>query len=171
MPKATKATVQLRIEQVAEILIAGGGPKDVMHFASEKDAATGRPWRVSERQLGNYIERATSLLAQDAEEDRDKRFRLAIAQRQALYARAFEGGDWRTCLAILKDRDELWQLYPSSLSELAAEVERLKQLVEEYRRGTRKANPGNGQAESNGGGHTGRNAVPDSERLPRTSHH
>src|SRR5438132_4913296 len=115
--KATKATVQTRVEEIAEIRIAGGGFRDIVQYASKKK------WRVADRQLWNYIARADELLATRHEEGKEKRFNLAIAQRQALYARAFEAGDWRAALSILKDRDELWGLYPGSLRELSDEID------------------------------------------------
>jgi hypothetical protein len=158
--KATRALTQQRVEQVAEIRIAGGSFSDIRHYASEKDEETSRPWRVSDRQLWRYIAQADALISTRIEQDRTKRFNLAIAQRQALYARAFEAGDWRAALSILKDRDELWGLYPSSLTDLQAEVERLQKLVEEYRNGKGKITPRHGQADGHGnrlsGNHNGR---------------
>jgi hypothetical protein len=149
--KASNPLRRLRVEQVAEILVAGGSFRDIWQYASEKDPSTGRPWRVSDRQLRRYVSMADELLSQRMENDRQKRFTLAIAQRQALYARAFEAGDWRAALSILKDRDELWGLYPSSITDMQEEVERLQKQVEELRHGQRKATSSTGQAGNHNG--------------------
>jgi hypothetical protein len=150
MPKVTKATLQFRVEQVAELLLAGKGPKDIFRYGSERDAATGRPWRVSTRQIENYIERAKPLVAHHFDKTRDESFALAIAQRNDIYAHAYEDKDWRTCLVILKDRDELLGLYPSSLSQLNAEVERLTSVIEGRKHVQRKTNQEEGPPGSNG---------------------
>jgi hypothetical protein len=147
MPKATKVIVEARVEQVAELLVTGRGVGDILRFASEKSPETGRPWRVSDRQVETYIARAHVLIARRLEPDREKRFRLALAQRNGLLVRALDAGDLRTALAILKDRDELEGLYPSSLTDMQDELLRLQRLVEEYRNGTRKTASGNGQAQ------------------------
>lgn len=162
--KATRATVLQRVEQVAELRVAGNSLRDIRHYAAEKDLASGRPWRLSDRQLARYVQQADELIARRLDRDQSKRLCLSIARREAIYAKAFAAGDWRVALAVLKDLDELTGLYPGSLNELAAEVERLKRIIEEQQHGPRKSAAGARQAEGNGATRNG-HAKPEPGRV------
>ena len=49
--------------------------------------------------------RADALLTRQLEKDRDRLFAKAIAQREALFARAVNAADYSTAARILRDRD------------------------------------------------------------------
>ncbi len=112
MPKATKAEIMGRVEEVLRIRLDGAQMHEIVQYASEKQ------WNVGERQLRNYLAASDGLLAERLEKDRDKVFARHVAQRRTLYARAVNGADYRTALAIAKDEAELQGLYPSSKVEV-----------------------------------------------------
>jgi hypothetical protein len=106
--RSSKATVRSRVEQVLDMRLAGAQKRDVRRFAAENK------WRISERQLERYIQASDELLAASLEKDRAKLINRHLGQRQALYARAADTGDYRTALAVLKDLAQLGDLYPGS---------------------------------------------------------
>jgi hypothetical protein len=109
--KATRATIQARVEQVLRIRLAGAEFWDIRQYAAEEDPDTGRPWNVSARQLWRYIAAADNMLAQQLEKNRTKCLNRHIATRRALLARATQVGDYRTALAVARDEAELLGLY------------------------------------------------------------
>jgi hypothetical protein len=150
------------VSQIVEIRIAGGSRSDICRFASEIDKESGRPWRVSDRQIERYISMADDILARRQERDRNKRVALGNARLEALYARCFESGDWRTCLAIQKYADERNGDGQQSLSALADELEEVKQQIMEQRNVETKITPRAGQGEGNGphrNGHSGKQSA------------
>jgi hypothetical protein len=125
--KSDRATVSQRIEEVLRIRLDGAQFHDIVQYASEQK------WNVSERQLWNYITRADELLVERQDKNRKKVVARHLAQRQSLYARAVNAGDYRTALAILADETKLRGLYPEKeLRELvklaAAQGGRIEEL-------------------------------------------
>jgi hypothetical protein len=108
VPKATKAIIAKRVEEVLQIRLAGGGFPEILQYAAEHG------WEVKERQLWEYIRRSAELLAQTLEKDRGERLLLHLAQRRLLYNKAMEVGDLRTALSVLKDSADLQDLYPAA---------------------------------------------------------
>lgn len=108
LPGVKSHAVQLatRHEAVLQMLLVGARRADVLRYASEQG------WNVSSRTVENYIAAAHAILEAQADKDRDRVFRLHLAQRQELYARAVNSGDLRAALAVVKDTDELLGYYP-----------------------------------------------------------
>jgi hypothetical protein len=116
--KASKATVQQRVEQVLKIRLLGAQFHDVREYAQANDPETGRPWNVSDGQLWRYIKASDDLLAETLEHNREKLLNRHVAQRHTLYARAMEAGDWRAALAVLDSEGKLLDLFPTKKLEL-----------------------------------------------------
>lgn len=112
---ATKAEVELRIEEVLRIRLDGAQYHDVVQYASEKG------WNISPRQVGNYIHRADDLLVERLEKKRKRIIATHLSRREALFARAVNAGDFRTGLAVLSDLAKLQNLYVAE-SELKSLV-------------------------------------------------
>jgi hypothetical protein len=108
VPKATKAEIANRVEEVLQVRLAGGGLAEIVRYAADQG------WNVHERQLQTYIQRADELLAQSLEKDRGKLLALHLAQRRLLLNKTLEVGDYRTALAVLKDSADLQDLYPAA---------------------------------------------------------
>jgi hypothetical protein len=117
--KASKATVQARVEEVLRIRLDGAEFWDVREYAREKEQEPGTAWTLpeggkplSDGQLWRYIARADRLMAESCRASRKKLLRRHQTQRRNLYAKAVSAGDYRTALAVLRDEAELQGLYP-----------------------------------------------------------
>jgi hypothetical protein len=111
--RGDKVTLAQRVNEVLQLRLLGAEFHDLQQHAQEQN------WNVSERQLWRYVAAADKQLEQTLEKDRQKLLNRALAQRAALYARAMSVSDYRTALAVLKDRDELLNLYPPARTELS----------------------------------------------------
>ena len=105
MSKSTKATVAQRVDEVFRLLVVGARAPDILQCAST------RGWRVGDRQIRRYVASARDQMVELANSKRGNLLGLQMAQRQALYARAFKEGDIAMCLDILKDDAKLLGLY------------------------------------------------------------
>jgi hypothetical protein len=98
---------EARITDTLRIISAGGTIFDLRTYAAENQ------WNVSDRTLHRYINQANKRIAQLVEKDRGKLLNKALVQRETLYARALESGDWRSALACLDSREKLLGLFPT----------------------------------------------------------
>jgi hypothetical protein len=128
--KATKATVQRRVQEVLGIRLDGAEFWDVREYAREKEKAEGSAWFLSEGgkplsdgQLWRYVARADRLIAESCRAHRKKLLRRHLAQRRRLYAAAVLQGDVRAALAVLADEARLENLYPAERHELTRTVQ------------------------------------------------
>jgi len=171
--KATKAQIKQRVELVLKLRILGASFAEIRTFADETDPDSGRPWKVSSRQLWRYVHASDKLLGKSLEKDREKLVNLHLGMRQAMYARAMEGGDYRSALAILKDIDTLLGLYPDSLHELSKKLEMMKSQLEKLG-GDKKSLTGHrplaGAAQgANGSDHAGGKLPAVAGTIPRAA--
>src|SRR5688572_16247454 len=110
MPKesrADRAEMQKRIDEILRIRLDGAQFHDVMHFVAEKG------WKLSERQVRNYMRKADELLVERREPSRKRLVARHIAMREALYARAVNGADLRTALAVADSLAKMQNLFSS----------------------------------------------------------
>ncbi|MEX2170036.1 MAG: hypothetical protein WD851_12065 [Pirellulales bacterium] len=110
MAKSDKATVMKRVQEVLRLLLAGGEYEDISQYAADRD------WKLSERQLRRYMERAYKRLASTTQRDQNQLLGRHLMQRRALYARSLKANDMRTALQVLRDEALLEGLYPSTKS-------------------------------------------------------
>jgi hypothetical protein len=104
--KSDKTEILKRVEEVLRVRLDGAQFHDIVQYGSEKG------WGVTDRQIRKYIARADALLVERQDTSRKKVIARHLAQRMALYARALNGADYRTALAILADEAKLRGLYP-----------------------------------------------------------
>jgi hypothetical protein len=114
MPKATKATIRARIEDVARVICEGALPFQILRFVKDAEAAGEMPWTVPEggkglcrRTIQTYVNAADKLLAEENRQHRKRRRRRHLAKLQNLYARCVGKGDERTARAVLHDLAEM----------------------------------------------------------------
>lgn len=120
MPKATKATIQARVEEVLAIRLDGAEFWHIREYVREKEQEDGSPWRLadgqkplSDPQLWRYLARADRMIAESCRSSRKKLLRQHLAKRRNLYAKAVSQGDIRAASSLLKDEAELLGLYPA----------------------------------------------------------
>lgn len=124
-PKATKAVIARRVEEVLRIRLDGAEIWDLCEYVREKEQEAGSAWElkdgakpISNSQLWRYVARADKLLAVSCRTSRKKLLRRHLAQRRNLFAKAVLAGDYRTALAVARDEAELQGLYPPRRTEL-----------------------------------------------------
>lgn len=117
-----------RIEETLKLRLLGACFEDLRSWAQSVDEAQGKaPWGVSDRTLRRYIRASDKLLARQAEKDRERNMNHALARREALFAKAMSVNDFRTALAVERDRCELLRLYDNDFEgRISAIEERLK---------------------------------------------
>lgn len=126
--KSDEATIRARIEEVLQLILDGGAYPDVVQHAAEKG------WNLKERQLREYMGRATDLLVERQERRRKRVIAVHLARREKLFARAVKAGNVRAALAVLADTAKLQNLYADSrelkelLAAFAAQTARLRDL-------------------------------------------
>ncbi len=117
--KATGEQKRRRVEEVLKIRLDGAEIWDVREYVREKEQEKGSLWELppdgkplSDSQLWRYMADADKLIAESCRASRKKLIRRHLAQRRNLFAKAVSAGDYRTGLAIGKDKAELEGLYP-----------------------------------------------------------
>jgi hypothetical protein len=123
--RSTKAETLRRIEQVADLILAGAELKDLREFAlssSDNPDDPKKSWNVSEYQLRRYMTGAYKIFAASVEKNRGRLLAKHIAQRHNLYARALAVGDLRAAMAVLRDVAVLQSVYPCKKLELGTPV-------------------------------------------------
>ncbi len=103
--KATRAQVEERVSLVLQMRVAGAETSDIVRYAAENG------WNVKRRQVEEYIARSDDIMRAEHEADRRKLLVRHCRQRRLIAAKALETGDWRGCLAALKDEAGLQRLY------------------------------------------------------------
>lgn len=111
--KSTPEVIEQRIQSVFELLIAGARRRDIMRHASENG------WNVSERQVQNYIQRATEQLRAHAEVKRDVELGRAIRRLHKLWQDTHAAGDYRTSLQVQRELTHLLGLAEAQRIELS----------------------------------------------------
>lgn len=84
-----------RIREVVRIRIDGAQIHDVADYAADKG------WGLTDQQVRDLVRLADNRLAANTERNRRRILARHIAQLEALYARAVNGADYRTALAVL----------------------------------------------------------------------
>jgi hypothetical protein len=130
-PKASKATVLLRVTEVYRIRLAGAKLLDVQEYVREQEQTDGSAWKLadgdkplSEAQICVYIKRADDAIAASTKESRKRSLVKNLARREDLYAKAVNAGDIRTALAVADSEAKLRGLF--DVPACAAKLEPIK---------------------------------------------
>lgn len=103
--KATNAQIEERVTAVYGLLVRGATREEILRHGS----AT---WSLTERQVEDYLSRATKRLEALAHYVREEELGRARAQLHDLYGRNMKVQDYKSALAVRKDLSELLGLYP-----------------------------------------------------------
>ncbi|MFN7985907.1 MAG: hypothetical protein U0529_00430 [Thermoanaerobaculia bacterium] len=109
--RAVDAVVEKRILDVFKLLLRGASrPEVLQHLAAQEDVDAVRTgdW---------YIAKATARFKALAKVDAEKERGRQLARLEDLYSRLFRIQDYRTALAVLKERNELTGLYPEKVQK------------------------------------------------------
>jgi hypothetical protein len=113
---ATKAEIQKRVEEIADLRLLGATSTNIRHYAVEQG------WGVSERNVYRYMTEADKLIARSVDKNRSKLLAFHHASRRALYARCMAVSDYGTAARVLKDEAELLALYPAKEMQVKSKI-------------------------------------------------
>lgn len=99
--KATDLEINSRVAKVYSLLLNGQKRRGILHYASKNE------WGVSDRQVDEYIRRASLILMDQAKENLDYARAMSLNRHDDLYFRSMSINDFKTSLAIQKSRDEI----------------------------------------------------------------
>jgi hypothetical protein len=127
-PRATAAETEARVNKVFELLVNGLTRYQVLQFV-----ATKTDWQLKPRQVDNYIQKASALIAQEAEYLRPKEIGKAIARLNAIFQGAVKVQDYKTAIAAQRELNKLLSLYEppaaQTLNINSADVSLLHRLM------------------------------------------
>lgn len=103
---ATHIEVRERVNKIFNLIVQGG-----FEFCQVRTLAEEEGWGVTDRQLYNYIDKADDKFEELANIHREKEFGRAISNLNLLFKEAFKESDYRTCLAVIKERNKLLGMY------------------------------------------------------------
>ncbi|HYH64644.1 MAG TPA: hypothetical protein VD866_08120 [Urbifossiella sp.] len=152
-PPPPSAVTPERVEMVLRVRLDGAQFHDVRGFANDTDAdgkadaARGGPaWNVTDDDVWQLIDRADALTVSRAEQNRARAYAMAVARREALYARALSAGDYSAALACLRDIAQLQGTYPKVAELVKVIKEQAATLTElEADRDRPRLTDGNGE--------------------------
>ncbi len=114
--RCDSATVQLRIQEVLQLILDGAAEWDIREYVAEKCKTGEAPWKVKRslayRTVGHYITAARKRIVESSIAADPDALKKHLAQRQSLYARSVNAGDMRTALAVLDSLDTLLDHFP-----------------------------------------------------------
>lgn len=114
MRKSTNAELNKRVSLIYKLLLKGLDRADVLQYVAEKT-----DWRSSERMIDEYIARATVEITARAAINRDEEYGKALARIEDLYKSCMSIQDYKAALSVLKEGNELRDLYPAKKLELS----------------------------------------------------
>ena len=104
MKKADKNTVELRIKELATLLIGGNCREDIVLFCSDK-------WNIGERQSDKYILRAKELVEKSVQRKVEYEYSKAVRRYEGLYKLSIERHDYKLAVQINKELAAMQGIY------------------------------------------------------------
>lgn len=95
------AAVQKHISDVYRLLLAGARRREIIAYANYEN------WGTAPRTIDRYIARAKTEIADVTEEERRSALGMALKRLDMLYNKSLNINDYKTCLAILKETNNL----------------------------------------------------------------
>ena len=101
MPRSTSAEIDARIAAVYRKLLEGARRRDIMQY--NKDVG----WNVCESMVDRYIALATAEIAEVTELEKQTALGMAYKRLDMLFSEAHRDKDFKTCLAVQRELNEL----------------------------------------------------------------
>ncbi len=111
--KATKAEINNRVNQIADMILQGFTRAQILQFITEKTT-----WEISERTADYYIRKARDKFETDAEINRRYELGRAMKRLDDLYRRNMAIQDYKAALSVQKERSTLTGLYSDKVQLL-----------------------------------------------------
>ena len=108
--RALDAVVERRVLDVFKLLLRGASRDEVLRHLAENEVE-------SDRTADWYISKATARFKALAKVDAEKERGRQLSRLEDLYSRLFRIQDYRTALAVLRERNELAGLYPEKVQK------------------------------------------------------
>jgi len=102
--KATKAQVTQRVNQVYKLLILGKTRAYILQYAADT-------WDSSERMADEYISRASAMIEEQANRDRETHMKLATTRLELVFNEAYEIGEYKDALGAQHQLNKIMGLY------------------------------------------------------------
>jgi hypothetical protein len=137
--RISAAEMALRVDEVFNLLLQGLGRRQVLRFVADQRSGgisrQGEPlpdWQVRNRQVDNYLAKATERLKESGKTQRDIEMGRAVARLNDLYAKSAARSDLRTCLSVQKDLTELLGLAAPNQLEIMGKDGGMIDVVQHY---------------------------------------
>lgn len=129
--------MELRIQDILPLRLRGSEAWEICNHVWEKEREPGSPWQLEPGHapltysgICYYIDKCDRIIVGSLSEKREKMIRRHIAQRQALYSRCVQRGEYATAAGILRDQAKLLRLYPAADEALQVELDRLRRELD-----------------------------------------
>lgn len=105
-PKATRAEVKRRVSKVTDLLASGVNRAGILQYVSDKT-----DWKLTDRQIDNYIQRATDSFKDTPGIDRVEQYKKAIRRMEMILSACLKVQDYARAIAASKELHTLMALY------------------------------------------------------------
>lgn len=131
--RCDSATVELRIQEVLQIILDGAQEWSIRDYVAEKCKTGEAPWKVKRglayRTVGHYITDARRRIKAASIRGDVDRIDKTIAMRESLFARCVNAGDMSNARGVLNDINTLCDDYPAKKLDAKITGERPIRLI------------------------------------------
>lgn len=99
--KGSNIEVADRVSKVYMLLLNGLKRREIIQYAAKNE------WDLTDRQIDEYIRRATDIFKAAALENMEYARNMSLNRHDDLYFKSMKINDFKTCLAVQKSRDEI----------------------------------------------------------------
>ena len=112
--KSTHVETQTRIATIYRLLLNGLRRREIIQYVSETT-----DWGVSERSVDNYIKQAAAEISEIHKTEKIAAYSMSRRRLDDLYFKSMEIADYKTCLQIQKESNDLEGLKSPTKTEIS----------------------------------------------------
>jgi hypothetical protein len=109
--RSDEATHDERVSAIVDLMLQGWPRRKIIQIISTNEKFL---WKVTTRQIDNYIRDAKAIIRESATFDREEEIGAAIERYRQLHASSYMIHDYKTCLAVSRELTELLGLKAQS---------------------------------------------------------
>lgn len=102
--KATDAEIAKRVATVHKLLVAGASRASIVLYGSQN-------WKVSDRQITDYIARAKETLIEQVDKDKESNLSMALTRMNDIYQQCMSAKNYKGAIAAQREINKLLGLY------------------------------------------------------------